>query len=515
MKRLKHSRVLAGILFLAFAATAEGSHVVARGETLYSIARERLGAQTRWKEIAALNHLAPPYALSPGMTLRMPGSAGASVPEKAPQPVSGLDTTPEPAAIPPAPIAPAAPPRAVPIAHPPGALVLHDVDEAVARARAVHPEYRALAAEAKAAEAGLVSARLAGAQNPQIEGEAGRRSNGATDLEPARSYTDFEAAVSREFEVGGQTSARLDVARMEIARQLLDAAAKERALVFTIKAAFVRSLAARDRLLLLADAERMRRELESATRARHDAGDASGMELSLAELEAARASSARTRGERESRDALAHLASAMGLTADSPVFLDAHLFAPIDPPSEVVASALRRPELEAALLDEKLLLARSRRALAEGRPNVTLGGGYRREERSNEIYFARIGIPLPLSNRNRGESDRLGEEAAAAAARAETVRRDILVEVDRASAALRLARARFHELETAMAKADENLRLLEDARQEGLVSLSEYVYMQSASFAAREEFVDALAEANLAVVELECASGLNLYTGRK
>jgi outer membrane protein TolC len=515
MNLLKHSRVVAGILFFAIAAAAEDSHVVTRGETLYSIARDKLGAQPRWKEIADLNRLAPPYTLRPGMTLRMPDLAAGSKPGVSPQTIALVDTAPDPVSVPAHPIEAPAPTLSAPISHPPGALVLRDVDEAVALARAVHPEYRALAAEAKAAEAGIRSARLAGAQNPQIEGEVGRRSNGATDLEPARSSTDFEAAVSREFEVGGQSSARIDVARMEVARQLLDAATKERALVLEIKTAFVRALAALDRHLLLKEAERMRRELESATRARHDAGDASGMELSLAQLEAARSASARTRGDRELRDALAHLSTAMGLGTDSAIFLDAHLFAPSDPPSDIVVSALRRPELDAALLDEKLLLARSRRALAEGRPNVTLGGGYRREERTNEIYFARISIPLPLTNRNRGESDRLGDEAAAAAAHAETMRRNILVEVDRASAALRLARERFHELETAMEKADENLRLLEDARLEGLVSLSEYVYMQSASFEAREEFVEALAEANLAVVEFERASGLNLYTRRK
>jgi outer membrane protein TolC len=43
------------------------------GDSLYKIARERLGAESRWREIATANGLQPPYHLRSGDTLVLPG----------------------------------------------------------------------------------------------------------------------------------------------------------------------------------------------------------------------------------------------------------------------------------------------------------------------------------------------------------------------------------------------------------------------------------------------------------
>lgn len=53
------------------AASAAG-YVVARGDSLWKIARKQLGDATRWKEIAELNRLANPGALNVGQTLALP-----------------------------------------------------------------------------------------------------------------------------------------------------------------------------------------------------------------------------------------------------------------------------------------------------------------------------------------------------------------------------------------------------------------------------------------------------------
>ncbi|MBL8704216.1 MAG: peptidoglycan DD-metalloendopeptidase family protein [Rhodospirillales bacterium] len=52
-------------------AAAERSHSVARGDTLYSVARRH---STTPGEIARLNDLAPPFAIQPGQVLRLPAS---------------------------------------------------------------------------------------------------------------------------------------------------------------------------------------------------------------------------------------------------------------------------------------------------------------------------------------------------------------------------------------------------------------------------------------------------------
>lgn len=505
MKNIKKIGIL--VCLMATSAHAERTYVVRSGETLSSIAQQELGSKTKWKEIAELNNLVAPYRLRLGAVLRISGDeplpptpadssalAAPSLPATALQPIESDDTF-------------------IPfehLPHPAGALVLHDAAEALAVARRENQEFRALRADAEAANAGLLSARLAGTYNPEIDGELGRRQENPAD-NPRQSHTDFGVGISQEIEVGGQGAARRAVAKLEISRHMLSAAWRERQITAGIKEALVRALAARDRLALLREAEHIRQRLESATRERLEGGDVSGLDLSLAEVELARSKSARTRGEKELQTLISKLAEAIGISTDSPLVVDGYLITPAQVSENLTASALRRPDLAQARLEEQLLLGQAKRTLAEGRPNITVGGGYRREETTTDIYYARVGIPLPLTNKNRGEAAQLTHEADAAAARAEALHRSILLEVERDSAGLTLARRRLAELEPALQKANENLRLLEEARQEGLVSMSEYLFMQSASLDAREEFLDALEEANLAVIELERAAGTELY----
>ena len=47
-------------------------YIVADGDTLIHIARDQLGNERRWPEIAKLNRLAEPYALDVGQRLTMP-----------------------------------------------------------------------------------------------------------------------------------------------------------------------------------------------------------------------------------------------------------------------------------------------------------------------------------------------------------------------------------------------------------------------------------------------------------
>jgi nucleoid-associated protein YgaU len=55
------------------AASAQGgAWRVARGDSLYTIASRALGNSTRWREIAELNGIAPPYRLDVGQELRLP-----------------------------------------------------------------------------------------------------------------------------------------------------------------------------------------------------------------------------------------------------------------------------------------------------------------------------------------------------------------------------------------------------------------------------------------------------------
>jgi outer membrane protein TolC len=65
------------------------------GDTLYKIARERLGADARWRDIAARNNLQPPYQLRVGDSLVLPGPGSDSNPSSS-QPPPTAASSPQP-----------------------------------------------------------------------------------------------------------------------------------------------------------------------------------------------------------------------------------------------------------------------------------------------------------------------------------------------------------------------------------------------------------------------------------
>lgn len=54
------------------------NYTVQNGDSLSLIARDVLGALSRWPELAALNAIAPPYTIYPGQVLVLPDVTSAS-----------------------------------------------------------------------------------------------------------------------------------------------------------------------------------------------------------------------------------------------------------------------------------------------------------------------------------------------------------------------------------------------------------------------------------------------------
>lgn len=74
------------------AAAAGGSHVVSRGDTLYSIA---FRAGMDWRDVAAINRLAPPYTIYPGQRLQLSRvDAAAQAPPATPLQPGAVETRP-------------------------------------------------------------------------------------------------------------------------------------------------------------------------------------------------------------------------------------------------------------------------------------------------------------------------------------------------------------------------------------------------------------------------------------
>ncbi len=74
--------LIGAVVMVAAASSLEAwEYVVAPGDTMSQIAKTQLGSARRWKEIAELNNIRPPYSLRPGDKLTMPGDGAASEPD--------------------------------------------------------------------------------------------------------------------------------------------------------------------------------------------------------------------------------------------------------------------------------------------------------------------------------------------------------------------------------------------------------------------------------------------------
>lgn len=500
----------------ALPAMAERIHTVRAGETLSSIARQELGAQARWKEIAALNGLTEPYRLRAGAELKLPGA----------------DSRPPVAVEAPAPAAPPArvhDDKLLPLilatghdipaetALPRGSIVIHSVHEAERLAKERLAEFRALALEVQAARAQLASAGLAGWHNPEVEGEVGRR-DAPTQGGPGRERsTDWGVGVRQEFEIAGQAPMRRSVAQLDLERTIAASEARERDLLTSVHSGYIEALDGIHELILARQYERILKWLHGAAQERFEYGEISGVEARLAQVEAARATADRLNAERNAAGSLGRLAARIGLEAGTPLHLHDDHPMPQDFPDATPERALReRRDLRVLRLDAKLGESRSRLALAEGRPNVTVGAAYEREEESTDIYKVKFGIPLPLFNPRRGDADRARFEGRAADERVKALEIAIAQEVSVAKNELEILEARVRVLhDTSLAKSEENLSLVAEAFQEGTLGLTDVIVYFTEAQNARRAAHEALIDWGKAVVELERAVGAPLSIEEK
>ncbi|RMH17277.1 MAG: TolC family protein [Acidobacteria bacterium] len=182
---------------------------------------------------------------------------------------------------------------------------------------------------------------------------------------------------------------------------------------------------------------------------------------------------------------------------------------PPPPLSELLAQAMaRRADLGAARRREQAAEAAVRLALAERRPNLVAGVFVQREEVTDDVAGVTLGVSLPLFDRNQGRiarsratRDRLRHEQRA-------LRLVIERQVATALNDLRAARAAAERLrDQVIGTLEENVELLQRSLAAGRIGATEVVILRRELFAGRREYVEALADAWLARLELDLASG--------
>ena len=290
----------------------------------------------------------------------------------------------------------------------------------------------------------------------------------------------------------------------------------DRRLAFEVRARFVRTLVAGERLRLARENLTHYRETVRVSRERADAGEISAAEFDKIALEQRGFEHEVADAEIERRQAVAELLPLLGLdVADLVPVGELRLPAARTDTDTLVSEALRRrPDLTAAERAAEAAEAALRLARAERWPNVTVGVQYTHDEfqvagnLANSLG-ANFSLPLPLVNRNQGEIQRAEAEALIARREVQKLRLGIPQEVRTAVTSYTVAGERVRRFEEAFLRQSEDARrAAEVSYREGAISLLEFVEAERTFIQTQRDHLDALLDGHTAAFDVTRAAAL-------
>jgi len=337
--------------------------------------------------------------------------------------------------------------------------------------------------------------------NPTLEVNGGYRRSDAD-------FFDFEAAVTQDLSTGRRRAARLAGSQAALDRAEAELADARRLLLRDVWTAFVRALAAGDRVRYLERSRQAADELLAATERRFETGEATALELNRSRIAAARARSEQSAAEAEGNAALAELKALLGLGPGAIIEIRGSLLP--QPPlklNALLAGLEQRPDLRALAAELREAEAEVLLGQSLARPDVGVRGGIAREERA-DIVTAGLVVTLPLHNRGQ-ETIAVGQARASALRQAlEAARGGADAEVRGRHAALARQLAAVQELEsTALPALDDNESLALKSFEAGEIDLGELLLIRREILETRLAYLDRLLDASLTRFELEAAAG--------
>lgn len=383
------------------------------------------------------------------------------------------------------------------------------VEEAVQHAVLHNPDLQALRLEEGAADGQLEKARLLLNNNPTIEGSISKKDR--PEGEGGSAFTNYGFKLSQEFEIAGQRGTRIHMTEKELARVQAGIKDKERILISEAKDSFARVLALQKKNGLAREIVQLKEELLGYTRIKFQAGDISGLDVNLAEVELSKVKRELLLNEREYREALLALQGFLGLSSDGSFSIQGDL--PSDAPALPDLAALKeracslRPDAKAGVFEVEKTRAALKLAKKDVIPNVTLSGFYDRDELRNAVGLE-ISIPFPLFDRKQAEKKEVYAKAEGAKIKYDGQKKTIEREVEQAYSDLAAA---VEELtlfkREIIVKAAENLNLLNLAFKEGKVGFFEVRFAQKDTIEVQFAYIEAQTRIQLALNAIEKTTG--------
>ena len=377
---------------------------------------------------------------------------------------------------------------------------------------------------------------LAAAKNEvqALEGDTvavSKRPNPAVSLQaedyPIRSnpgpfFSNQEITLRFDYEIerGGRRQLRTEAARQAVEAQRLAYQDRVRLMQLEVKRTFARAILAKSSMeasrSILEQAERM----IELNRVRFKQGDISALELNRIEVEKLRFQDDVFQADlmlRNAKSSLLALLNAPDLSRDVdvsgmlPVSEQASEtgLPPRAPLNELLRIALeRRPDMASRLEEKKRADTETMLQRAIRSPNITVGGGYKRNVIDNSLVFG-VTIPLKVFNRNEGEILRADAEQMRAANLMAAVRKEIELDVQQAYNAVEVNRQRVQYIRTQhMKKAEESSRVTLASYNLGGATLIDYIDAQRTYRDALRIYNQALFDERISLYELASSIGL-------
>ena len=259
----------------------------------------------------------------------------------------------------------------------------------------------------------------------------------------------------------------------------------------------------------------------SLNRARYEQGEISGGEVRRIQVERLKFVDDQFAAElalRNARSALLALFNAPNLSVEFDVVETLNVPGAIGAGAAVAAQAIDaialrtqaltlRPDLLAAQQAVQRADTETRLQRALRTPNITLGGGYRRDFGTDAVVFG-VTVPLPLSNRNQGGVARAEAERRQAANLATATATGVLLEVQQAVNVVDVSRARVAYIEREyLTPSRESRDIVLASYRLGTADLIDFLDAQRAFRDTLRTYNRALYEQRLGLFQLAAATG--------
>lgn len=377
------------------------------------------------------------------------------------------------------------------------------LDQALNRARAKAPALLSAKARIEEARGHLKGASIFQQSNPVVEGTIGPR------FSDQGNTTDGDVSISQDFEAIGRRSARLAGAQTGVTKEIAVSRETGRAVLRDVAAAFMRALAANEKLKVLTTAEQVSSSFLETAERRYQAGDIPILEVNLAKSGAARARAELRSGRAELVTSLGELRVLLGMSPDEEFSVAGDLTTPKTyDVAALVSTAEDRPDIKVLESELQGATADVRLGNTFKSPDFGTIARYQRDQGDN-IVQGGVRITLPVFSRGQELTATGNARASRIHGELEAIKTAVRNEIKTAFDTYTFRAEALQELERlALPSLLENETLARRSYEEGEIGLAELLLIRREILETRLAYVTTLLDAALAGVDLEFKSGV-------